>query len=297
MNDQERILGVLLRLYPAGHRREFGDEIAGAFQEATGGARPGERLREAADVAGHALRLRFGLGSAGPAGRWPAALAPFAAVGAGANALCWATLALRSQDPAGGGGYGLLAVAVALHCAVLLGAAVALAGRWAAGAWTVFAGVVAGAGTDLVRQGQGGAGFTAFLWALPLLAAVTAVACPPDLRPQPRVRTTAGVVAVAGWTAVLAAALTVCPLPYPLTALRFAVPVVAGLLLAGSGALGGVRTAPAVLGTGTAFLVLGTLNHGLAVPALPPLLGLLAAGAVAVAVRRRRGGPGPVAGG
>ncbi|MCX4960577.1 hypothetical protein [Streptomyces virginiae] len=67
----------LLRLYPAGFRRAFGDE-------ATEGGGPVTRLREAADIVAHALRLRLGVGSAHRGGRLFAATAPFASAATGA---------------------------------------------------------------------------------------------------------------------------------------------------------------------------------------------------------------------
>lgn len=69
---------VLLRLYPPGFRRAFGSEMVGVYREATEGAGPSARLREAADIVAHALRLRLGIGSAAPGGRLSAGAAPFA---------------------------------------------------------------------------------------------------------------------------------------------------------------------------------------------------------------------------
>ncbi|MFJ5548102.1 hypothetical protein [Streptomyces sp. NPDC093225] len=293
---------ALLRFYPAAYRREFGDEIADAYREATGGVGRAARLREAADVAGHAVRMRLGLGSAGRAGRGLAALAPFAAIGVGADAVCWSTLVLRVLDtPGGPGGTGAVMAAVvavvAVRFAALLGAAVALAGAWAAGAWTALAAVVAGVAVDLVRLGPHALGFAAVFWALPVLLALAAVACPPDLRPQPRVRTATGVLAAVVWAAVLATALVVCPLPYPLGALRFAVPVAAGLLLTGRQAFAGLRTASAVLGVGVVLLTLGALSGAFRPTVLLPLVGLVLVAAVATGVRRRHRGRDPLAGG
>ncbi len=67
----------LLRLYPAHYRREHGEEIAAIYAEATQGATKPARLREAADLTGHALRVRLSLTSANPAGRLLAAAAPY----------------------------------------------------------------------------------------------------------------------------------------------------------------------------------------------------------------------------
>ncbi|MFJ6940064.1 hypothetical protein [Streptomyces sp. NPDC101132] len=151
-----------VRLYPAAFRREFGDEVAEVYREATRDAGPLGRMRETGDVIGHALRMRLGLGSAG---RW------FGAV---------------------------VAVAVAV--------------------------------------------------------------------------------------------------PYAVSWLRFLVPVAGGLLLAGRQAFVRLRTAPAVPAAGLPFLVLAELTGALAVYLALPLLLVVLGAAVAVSVRRRRGGSGPLVG-
>lgn len=220
---------ALLRLYPAGFRREFGDEIAMAYHEATRGAGRAARTREALDVTGHALRMRLGLGSAGRRGRLVAAVAPFTTVAAGASALWWAglmapavketTLPAQIAVP-----FILLAVT---HLVMVLGAAIALSGRWAAGTWTVLAACAATTVVDVFRLG-GGLDLVFFVRTPLFLAALAAVLCPADLRPQPRVRTAAGLAAVVVWTVLMAGVLTWAPLPGgSLGGLRFAVPAAA----------------------------------------------------------------------
>ncbi|MEU9720867.1 hypothetical protein [Streptomyces sp. NPDC047976] len=282
---------ALLRLYPAGFRREFGDEIAMAYHEATRDAGRAARVREALDVTGHALRMRLGLGSAGRRGQLLAAVAPFAVTAVGASAVWWAGLMLPGATatrlpaeltiP-----YALL---VAAHLVTVLGAATALSGRWSAGAWTVFAGCAAAAVIEAARLG-GGVEFVLLLRTPLLLAALAVVLCPADLRPRPRVRTGAGLAAVVLWTALLAGVLTLGPLPDgSFGVLRFAVPAAAGLALAGRPAFAGLRTAPAVLLAALPLFVLGTPLWTRDAYTGPLALVLLLVAAAAVSIRRRRG--------
>ncbi|MFZ3470220.1 hypothetical protein ACODT3_25830 [Streptomyces sp. 4.24] len=293
---------TLLRLYPAAYRREFGDEIAEAYREATRGAGAPARMREGADVAGHALRMRLGLGSAGRPGRLLAALAPFALVVVGATATGWVGLMRYALFTGGQVGAGFVML-VAGYLVMLFGAFLALAGRWSVGSWTVLAGVAAEIAATTLRTGIGGIGMSA-LFTTPMLVlgptlalALVAVACPPDLRPAPRIRTRAGVAAVLAWTLVLVGAVLTVPLVYPLTQLRFVVPVAAGLLLAGRPAFARLRTAPAVLLAGLPFLYFGAMPGSLFPLALAALLVLLLVAAVVVSVRRRRGARDPLVGG
>ncbi|MFE9562066.1 hypothetical protein ACFYM0_13260 [Streptomyces sp. NPDC006487] len=291
---------TLLRLYPAAYRREFGDEIAYAYREATRGAGAPARVREGADVAGHALRMRLGLGSTGRPGRLLAALAPFALVAIGASAAGWMGL-MRYAMFAGQVGAGFLAL-VAGYLVMLFGASLALAGRWSAGSWAVLAGAALELVATTARMGIGGIGIQA-LFSTPMLIlgpvlalALVAVACPPDLRPAPRIRTRAGAAAVLAWTLVLAGAVLTVPLVYPFTQLRFVVPVAAGLLLAGRPAFARLRTAPAVLLAGLPFVYFGATPGSLLPLALAVLLVLLLVTAAVVCVRRRRGARDPLVG-
>ncbi|MCX4625880.1 hypothetical protein [Streptomyces sp. NBC_01443] len=285
---------ALVRLYPAAYRQEFGDEIADAYHEATRAAGWPARVREGVDVVGHALRMRLGLGSAGRSGRLLAASAPFAAIAIGATALGWARLmghAVLTDDSL------VFPLLAATQLVAMLGAFLALAGRWGVGSWIALAGIVAEIAVGTVRTGAGLIWFGAFFSAPLLALTLVTVLCPPDLRPAPRIRTRTGVVAVMAWTVVVAGALVVVPLPGPLSGLRFAVPVAGGLLLAGRQAFVRLRTAPAVLLAGLPFLYFGVVPGGLAVSWLAGLLGLLLVAAVVVSVRRRRGGRDPLAGG
>ncbi|MFE2325767.1 hypothetical protein ACFXD5_17895 [Streptomyces sp. NPDC059385] len=270
---------ALVKLYPAAYRREFGDEIAGAYREATRGAARSARVREAVDIAGHALRMRLGLGSATRAGRLLAALASFAAVTVGATALSWARLMGRVAVTAEAGP--AFALPAAAQLVTLLGAFLALAGRWAVGSRLALVGAAA---AIALAPDRAGAPFTVPL----LLLALVMVLCPPDLRPAPRIRTRTGVVAVMAWTAVATGALVALPFPPPLGGLRFAVPAAAGLLLAGRPAFARLRTAPSVLLAGLPLLFFGAAPGGLDVIWLAALLVLLLVTAVVVGVRGRR---------
>ncbi|WP_405699680.1 hypothetical protein [Streptomyces sp. NBC_00069] len=285
---------ALVRLYPAAYRQKFGDEISDAYLEATRAAGWPARVREGVDVVGHALRMRLGLGSAGRAGRFLAASAPFAAVAVGATSLGWARLmghAVLTDDSL------VFPLLAATQLVTVLGAFLALAGRWAAGSWIALAGIVTEIAVGTVRSGADLLWFGAF-FSVPLLAlTLVTVVCPPDLRPAPRIHTRTGVIAVMAWTAVVAGALVVVPLPGPLGGLRFAVPVAGGLLLAGRQAFARLRTAPAVLLSGLPFLYFGVVPGGLYVTWLAGLLALLLVAAVVVSVRRRRGGRDPLVGG
>lgn len=289
---------ALVKLYPAAYRREFGDEISYAYREATEGAGTLARAGESADVLGHALRMRLGLGSGRRAGRLLAALGPFALVAIGAASSSWAGLMRSALFTAGPDqvGPGFVAL-VAAHLVTVFGVFLALAGRWSAGSWTVLAGLAAVLAASTVRSGIGGVGITALSTGPMLVLALVALACPPDLRPAPRIRTRAGVAAVMAWTVVLVGAVLTVLLTYPLTQLRFLVPVAAGLLLAGRPAFARLRTAPAVLLAGLPFLYFGVMPGALLVLALAALLVVLLVAAVAVSVRRRRDVRDPLVGG
>lgn len=172
----------VIALYPAAYRRRHGAEIAAILEDAGAGAGRLEALRETAAVAGHALRMRTGLGSARPAGRLLAGLVPY--VVAVAASLATALLAVWPLDPLPWDGertYTPLAYApwpVALGCL--------LAGRWA-WARTAAGAALLGAGVSVpLAQWSGGpAGLSQNLpTVLGLaLAAAVVLAAPPDLPP------------------------------------------------------------------------------------------------------------------
>ncbi|MGW6571854.1 hypothetical protein ACWGAN_06730 [Streptomyces sp. NPDC054945] len=287
---------ALLRLYPAGFRREFGDEIAMAHREAALGAGRAARIREALDITGHALRMRLGIASARRSGRLLAAVAPFAVAAVGASAVWWTGMMLPAVTapvlPAELTVPFILLAAT--HLVMVLGAATALSGRWTAGVWTVAAGCAATAVIDLYRLG-GGLELVFFVRTPLFLASLAALLCPADLRSQPRVRTAAGLAAVLVWTALLTGVLTLGLLPESAGALRFAVPAAAGLALAGRPAFARLRTAPAVLLAALPFTVLGMAVWGWGLFTGPVLVCLLLAAATAVSIRRRRSNRPPAA--
>lgn len=86
--QQPRALRWALRCHPAAYRARHEAELTAIYAEATQGAGPLGRLREALDVAGHGLRRRTGLGSDRTVGRILAQAAPSAvAVAAGGSAV------------------------------------------------------------------------------------------------------------------------------------------------------------------------------------------------------------------
>ncbi|MCL7379915.1 hypothetical protein [Streptomyces sp. 35G-GA-8] len=196
----------LLLLYPRGYRAAYGPEIADTYREMTVGVARWGRLREGADLAAHALRVRFGLGSADPLGRLVASAAPFALAAAGvsggirlarwyagitASPTPW-RVQFRIMDAAEV--FGLLFLL--LVCA---GAIVALTGRWAAG---VAAAVFGLAGTAVLALSEAHPNEYQYRIVVPVAAVLTIaviLACPPDLRPEPSTSAVAGVMAGAAW--------------------------------------------------------------------------------------------------
>ncbi|MFB7294129.1 hypothetical protein [Actinacidiphila glaucinigra] len=211
---EERERGVrgrhpVIALYPAAYRRRHGAEIAATLEDAGAGAGRLEALRETAAVAGHALRMRAGLGSARPAGRAVAGLVPY--VVAVAASLAAALLVVWPLDPLPWDGertYTPLAYApwpVALGCL--------LAGRWA---WArIAAGAAllgAGVSVPLAHWSGGPAGLSQNLpTVLGLaLAAAVVLAAPPDLPPVgTRGRRSAALIALALGVPMVAGSLTV----------------------------------------------------------------------------------------
>ncbi|KOG54667.1 hypothetical protein ADK75_13640 [Streptomyces virginiae] len=285
----------LLRLYPADFRSAFGDEIVEAHRLATENAGPVTRLREAGDIVAHALRLRLGIASAQRGGRLFAAAAPFALAAAGAYAAFLLASTLNRAYVTGRPDFGTpLGHAInAFSVLTLIGAVVALAGRFAVGARAAFAGA-AGTAACLVIAGLPGAldmplEHLAQLLP-PLVIAILPLLCPPDLHPPRRIRTTAGLLALLLWT----------PLSVVLLALldaggigmivpwRFAVTVLAALALAGRPALSGVRTTGRFALASAPFLVTGYFAGVVGEDTALPCLALLAGTALAVRLRRRR---------
>ncbi|MER5768550.1 hypothetical protein [Streptomyces sp. NPDC001985] len=201
----------LLLLYPAGYRAAYGPEIAGTYREMTAGVSRRDRLREGADLAAHALRVRFGLGSADPLGRLVASAAPFAlaaaAVSAGIRFVRWYAgitasptpwrVALRTMD--GPELLGLLSLL--LVCA---GAIVALTGRWAAGSAAAVCGLAGTAVLAVVATHPNEYQYRIVVPVAALLTIAVVLACPPDLRPGPGASAVAGAMAATAWLPAIA---------------------------------------------------------------------------------------------
>ncbi|MEV7086879.1 hypothetical protein AB0O07_13415 [Streptomyces sp. NPDC093085] len=198
------VIGAAIRLYPRRYREEYGAEIRAVYEETAAEASAVNRLRETADIAAHAVRMRLGLNSSTAAGRILAAAAPYAA---GAAAVTYGThltswyaalattptrLPLSAALPPDA--WTALLLASAVVCA---GAVTALTGRWHAGARTVAAGLVAVAVAALIS----GPAFAdpVVTPAMALLTALVVLACPPGLHPTPRARKAAGTMTIAAW--------------------------------------------------------------------------------------------------
>ncbi|WP_030772448.1 MULTISPECIES: hypothetical protein [unclassified Streptomyces] len=285
----------LLRLYPTGFRRAFGDEVAEAYREATEGAGPITRLREAADIVAHALRLRLGVGSAQRGGRLFAATAPFAAAATGAHAAFLLASTINRAYVTGRPdfetplGYAMNGFSVL----TLLGAVLALSGRFAVGARTAFAGVAGNTVCCVVAVLPGALDMPlehlAYLTP-PLVIAALPLLCPPDLHPPRRIRTTTGLVALMLWaplSVVLLGLLDAAGVGMILL-WRFAVTVIAALALAGRPALSGIRTSGRFALAAAPFLVLGHFAGVVGEDTALPCLALLAATGLALRLWRRR---------
>ncbi|MCF3180671.1 hypothetical protein IPZ70_12085 [Streptomyces polychromogenes] len=248
---------LLLRLYPPGFRRAFGEEIGEAYREATEGAGPGARLRETADVVAHALRLRLGIGSAQAAGRLSAGAAPFALATTAAYAAFnligtvgdWYVMRIAGTA---GSAAPLVSPMNGGYLLTLVGAVVALAGRsHVAAVLCAVAGAAASSMSFLLPirhlSPEPRWDLVGFLLA-PVLVAALPLASPPDLRPARRVRSGAGVLALVAWAVLLVAAMAVTdPLGIGLVvSWRFGVPLAAALVLAGRQAFAGIRSTAAL---------------------------------------------------
>ncbi|MFE9118700.1 hypothetical protein [Streptomyces sp. NPDC007172] len=288
---------VLLRLYPAGFRRAFGDEIAESYREATVGAGSRVRIREAADIVAHALRLRLGIGSAHSAGRLLATAAPFSLAATAAYAAFnlvgsagdW--YVMRIAGTAGDAG-SLTTLMNAGYLLTLIGAVVALAGRHVPGVLAATVGAVGSSASFLYPIWRTPPDLR---WELvgflltPVLIAALPLACPPDLRPARRVRGAMGVIVLAVWAVLLVAALVVIdPLGIGLlTPWRFGVPVVAALALAGRRAFAGVRTTGQLAFSALPFIVTMYFSGWVRTEEIFTVIGALAATAVVLRMRHR----------
>ncbi|WUS96813.1 hypothetical protein OHA46_08985 [Streptomyces sp. NBC_00708] len=288
----------LLRLYPTGYRRAFGDDIAEAYRAATEGAGRVARFREAGDIVAHALRMRLRLGSAQRAGRLFAAAAPFALAATAAYAAFGLVSMLGDWRLSGNPDFLVPLSFVMIGCdlVTLAGAVLALGGRFAAGARCAFAGALAEALALVLVPLSAGAllppAAVPYLLA-PVAVAALPLACPPDLRPPGRLLGTAGRTALVLWTLLGVAALTLTDAHSHLTAVlwRLGVPMAAALVLAGRAALSRLRTPGRFALAGAPFLAMGYSAGVVDQDTVVPALALLAAAGVALRLWRLRGRP------
>ena len=199
----------LLRLYPAAYRAAYGQEIVDVHREMTADMPRATRLRADADLAAHAVRVRLGLDSASPAGRFFALAAPFAlaagAVAGGLHLTRWYAGLVRSPAPVWvqlSTMDGAQAMYLLISTMVCLGAVIALAGRWLPGASLAVCGLVGTAVQWLVATPAPGEGAIAPATAALLTTAVV-LSCPPDRRGDKQLSTAAGVMAAVAWFPVV----------------------------------------------------------------------------------------------
>ncbi|MQS09346.1 hypothetical protein [Streptomyces alkaliphilus] len=289
----------LLLLYPRRYRSEYGEEILAVHREATAQAPPLDRFREAADITAHAVRMRLGVDSASPAGRFLADAAPFivaaAAAGSGMYLSEWYASVVASPAPLMLflDAWSALLLAAAL---IVVGAITALTGRWRAGATAVVLGSVGWAVAAAIQ----GAGFGHVVAtpAMALLTALLVAAVPPDTAPAPDVCAVAGAMAGAVWLPMTALDAEILPFSTDYGAWPLLVPAITALLWALRTRSRGVRET-AVMAAASLPLItpayLTAWGHPLPVLAMTvalPLAGALAAGAYALRSPRRTDRPG-----
>ncbi|MFI1203390.1 hypothetical protein ACH4VR_28825 [Streptomyces sp. NPDC020883] len=303
----------LLLLYPAHYRREHGQEIAAIYADATQGATSAARLREAADLTGHALRVRLGLTSTDPAGRFLAAAAPYVLAVVCAPALF---RLLRNADHPlvqKDGANWSWAVGVGTGLALTMAALCAAGGRWGPARMLAAFGVVAeelaqlaGAGGYLVYEHYADSPPAVLVNILcPACVALILLGCPLDLPAvSRRDRTMTAVMAVTVFATSVAAGAGHLP---QLTwwgrpgvdgvlwsVQRLAPPALLAVFLFVALARGGRRALPTAAGVLTAaailawrdFTSLGFLPDDGFIAAYP--FGAAALAAIAVRLRHRR---------
>ncbi|MFF4402986.1 hypothetical protein [Streptomyces sp. NPDC001404] len=173
-----------LSLYPRAYRAAHGEEIAAHYAESTADASRPERWREEADLAAHALRLRFRLTSDHSGGRALATAAPYAAVGAAVYAaLVGVQLVLATTRPPVLHGGLPLVPQVAADVALTAAGVSTLAGRWRAARCLMLLGtlllIMQWVGYGILLEGD----------SRPLslgLALALVFGCPPDTPPVGR---------------------------------------------------------------------------------------------------------------
>ncbi|MGW6916941.1 hypothetical protein ACWGB8_24405 [Kitasatospora sp. NPDC054939] len=300
-----RLLRRALALYPASYGPGAVAEIADHAERRIAAAGPLAGLREVADVAGHAARVRIGLVPHRPLGRAFGAAAPLAALltGTFAATLLWAAADeaadpwLVTPDTAPTAGP-LLSVALVLVPATLAALA-ALFGRWSGTRALALATVAASplylllAATGLLGGTAGSPYFDLGGGELGLIAlnSLVLLLAPPDLaRPRPAVLWAAVASFVVPDAILMATAGAGSPV-------LIAAPIVLGAAVAGTTSGAGsaalvavVLAAPPVL----AFAAVGRYTPGTSLLwlAVPFTLGYLTARGALWAARRTTARPG-----
>lgn len=284
---------VLLRLYPAGFRRAFGEEIAESYREATEGSGRIARVQETADIIAHALRLRLGVGSARPVGRLFAAVAPFSLAATGAYAAFNLINTAADWYVMGATGHGepLMTLVNGCYLLALIGAVVALAGRYLPGVLCSISGAVGG---SVAFFSPAWHMLSDLQWHLvgflvtPVLVAALPLLCPPDLRPVRRVRGPAGVIALVMWALLLVGAVTIVdPLGIGLLLpWRLGIPVLAALSLAGRRAFAQIRTTARLACAAAPFIAILYFSGWELSTEILTVLGCLTVTAVVLRLRR-----------
>ncbi|MBD9724216.1 hypothetical protein PV755_30565 [Streptomyces caniscabiei] len=256
-----------LRLHPAAYRAEHEAELTAIYTEATRDAGPLARLREALDVAGHALRRRTGLGSDRMAGQVLAQATPLAvAVAAGSfvAGLLWLLAPGGRTVPTSSLPNALSLANTGLTPLLWL---VALAAVWT-GRWTVARALIVAAMVlclaDVLAAAFASSGFygtpsiAVIRLAVPLLTGAVVLAAPRDLLGPslPQRRTIMGTAVLA---AVLMSGVQLVEMysPYTLGVLSVIGPLWAGVLWAGVLAIAllfGARDRLTVAGVAVAVL-------------------------------------------
>ncbi|MGW0595214.1 hypothetical protein [Streptosporangium sp. NPDC002607] len=288
------MIGLVLRLYPRRYRLECGEEILAVYQQTAAEASPAGRFREAADIAGHAVRMRLGVSSATAAGRLLASAAPFAvaaaAAGCGVHLSRWYAGVVASPAPVRffADAWSALLLASAL---VVVGAVTALTGRWRGGVVAVAVGL-AGSAVAAVVSGPA-FGDPIVTPAMALLTALVVLACPPDLMPGPRVCAAAGAMAAAAWLPVTALYADVLPISTDYGMWPLLVLAATGLTLAWRSRSPGLTETAVMTAACPPFLAYaytgawGQPLPVLGIAAVVPLAGALAAGVHALRLRGR----------
>lgn len=197
------------RAYPPGYRSKYAFEISDLISCVTADEGRLAGALEKAAVLGHALRLRTGLNSARPGGRFLAGLVPLAVPVAAVLSLT--LLVVWRVPPLSWDGARVYAPLAYLPWLAVLGCA--LAGRWAAARIAAGAALLGAAvSLPLVRWTGGAEGLTQNRGTLVALAltAVLVLAAPPDLPPTSgRARRAMALIALALGAPLLAGSVTV----------------------------------------------------------------------------------------